>query len=74
MYCDYWNLVKPPFDNVPDASMYVDCHESMENVISETLFAIKEGNECLTVIVGEVGLGKTLSPSCHHRFTGTGKI
>jgi len=61
MYCDYWNLVKPPFDNVPDASMYVDCHESMENVISETLFAIKEGNECLTVIVGEVGLGKTLS-------------
>lgn len=61
MYCDYWNLTKPPFDNVPDASMYVDCHESMENVISETLFAIKEGNECLTVIVGEVGLGKTLS-------------
>jgi len=41
--------------------MYVDCHESMENVISETIFAIKEGNECLTVIVGEVGLGKTLS-------------
>jgi len=61
MYCDYWNLTKPPFDNVPDASMYVDCHESMENVISETIFAIKEGNECLTVIVGEVGLGKTLS-------------
>ncbi|MBN1471349.1 MAG: AAA family ATPase, partial [Syntrophaceae bacterium] len=61
MYCDYWNLTKPPFDNVPDASMYVDCHESMENVISETIFAIKEGNECLTVIVGDVGLGKTLS-------------
>jgi general secretion pathway protein A len=61
MYSDYWGLIKPPFDNVPDASMYVDCHESMENVIAETIYAIKEGNECLTVIVGEVGLGKTLS-------------
>ena len=61
MYCDYWNLTKPPFDNVPDSSMYVDCHVSMENVISETIFAIKEGNECLSVIIGEVGLGKTLS-------------
>jgi type II secretory pathway predicted ATPase ExeA len=61
MYCDYWNLIKPPFDNVPDSSMYVDCHESMENVISETIFAIKEGNECFAVIFGDVGLGKTLS-------------
>lgn len=61
MYCEYWNLYKPPFDNVPDSSMYVDCHESMEDVISETIFAIKEGNECFAVIVGDVGLGKTLS-------------
>ncbi|HNY50723.1 MAG TPA: AAA family ATPase [Smithella sp.] len=61
MYSEYWNLVKPPFDNVPDSSMYVDCHVSMEDVIAETIYAIKEGNECLTVIVGEVGLGKTLS-------------
>ena len=61
MYCDYWNLTKPPFDNVPDSSMYVDCHESMENVISETIFAIKEANECFAVIFGDVGLGKTLS-------------
>jgi general secretion pathway protein A len=61
MYTDYWNLTKPPFDNVPDSSMYVDCHESMENVISETIFAIKEGNEAFAVIFGDVGLGKTLS-------------
>ena len=61
MYSEYWNLVKPPFDNVPDSSMYVDCHVSMEDTIAETIYAIKEGNECLTVIVGEVGLGKTLS-------------
>jgi type II secretory pathway predicted ATPase ExeA len=61
MYCEYWNLNKPPFDNVPDPSMYVDSHVSMENVISETIFAIKEGNECFAVIVGDVGLGKTLS-------------
>jgi general secretion pathway protein A len=41
--------------------MYVDSHVSMENVISETIFAIKEGNECFAVIIGDVGLGKTLS-------------
>ena len=61
MYCDYWKFHKPPFDNVPDPSMYVDCHVSMENVISETIFAIKEANECFAVIIGDIGLGKTLS-------------
>ncbi len=61
MYYHYWGLEKPPFDNVPDPSMYVDCHVSMENAIAETLFAIEEGGECMAVIVGDVGLGKTLS-------------
>ena len=61
MYCEYWNLTKPPFDNVPDPSMYVDSNISMENVISETIFSIKEGNECFAVIIGDIGLGKTLS-------------
>jgi type II secretory pathway predicted ATPase ExeA len=61
MYYHYWGLEKPPFDNVPDPSMYVDCHSSMENAIAESLFAIEEGNECIAVIVGDVGLGKTLS-------------
>lgn len=61
MYYQYWSLKKPPFDNVPDPSMYVDSHESVENAIAETLFAIEEGNECIAVIVGDVGLGKTLS-------------
>jgi len=41
--------------------MYVESHESVENAIAETLFAIEEGNECIAVIVGDVGLGKTLS-------------
>ena len=59
MYYDYWGLKKPPFDNVPDPTMYTDCHASMENAIAETLFAIEEGNECVAVIVGDVGLGKT---------------
>jgi len=27
--------------------------------ISETIYAIKEGNECLLFIFGDVGLGKT---------------
>jgi type II secretory pathway predicted ATPase ExeA len=61
MYYDYWGLKKPPFDNVPDPSMYVESHASVENTIAETLFAIEEGNECIAVIVGDVGLGKTLS-------------
>lgn len=61
MYYQYWNLTKPPFDNVPDPSMYVDTHLSMENAVAETLFAIEEGGESIAVIVGDVGLGKTLS-------------
>ncbi|MFH1026103.1 MAG: AAA family ATPase, partial [Nitrospirota bacterium] len=61
MYYEYWGLKKPAFDNVPDPSMYVDCHSSMENAIAETLFAIEEGDECIAVIVGDVGLGKTMS-------------
>jgi type II secretory pathway predicted ATPase ExeA len=61
MYYDYWGLKKPAFDNVPDPSMYVDCHASMENAIAEALFAIQEGDECIAVIVGDVGLGKTMS-------------
>ena len=61
MYYEYWGLKKPAFDNVPDPSMYVDCHASMENAIAETLFAIEEGDECIAVIVGDVGLGKTMS-------------
>jgi type II secretory pathway predicted ATPase ExeA len=61
MYTDFWGLRKPPFDNVPDPTMYVDSHVSVENTIAETLFAIEEGNECLTVVVGDVGLGKTMS-------------
>ncbi|MDD5722551.1 MAG: AAA family ATPase [Syntrophales bacterium] len=61
MYYEYWGLRKPPFDNVPDPSMYVDSHVSMENAIAETIFAIEEGGESVAVIVGDVGLGKTLS-------------
>ncbi len=61
MYCEYWNLNKAPFDNVPDPSMYADCHASMEKVISETIFAIKEADEDFAVIIGAVGSGKTLA-------------
>ncbi len=61
MYYEYWGLHKPPFDNLPDPSMYVDCHPSMENALAEALFAIEEGNECLAVVIGDVGLGKTLT-------------
>lgn len=61
MYYEYWDLRKAPFDNVPDPSMYADCHTTMENAIAESLFAIEEGGDCIAVIVGDVGLGKTMS-------------
>ena len=61
MYYKYWNLKKSPFDNVPDPTMYAACHTSMESAIAETQFAIEEGEDCLSVIVGDVGLGKTMS-------------
>ncbi len=61
MYCDYWNINKAPFDNVPDPTMYAACHTSMENAISETIFAIKEADESFAVIISEAGLGKTLA-------------
>lgn len=33
----------------------------MENAIAELLFAIEEGNECLALLIGGVGLGKTMA-------------
>jgi len=61
MYCEYWGLEKNPFDNVPDPNMYFRLHPTVENAVAEVLFAIEEGNECLAVVVGEVGLGKTMA-------------
>lgn len=61
MYLDYWNLNRNPFDNVPDPNMYFCEHSTVEGTVSELLFAIEEANECLAVVVGEVGLGKTMS-------------
>jgi len=61
MYLEYWNLNRNPFDNVPDPGMYYQNHEAVEGTVAELLFAIEEGNECLAVVVGEVGLGKTMS-------------
>jgi hypothetical protein len=40
-YYTYWGLAKPPFDNVPDSEMYFDLHRSVENAVSETIFAIE---------------------------------
>lgn len=61
MYYEYWGLNRPPFDNVPDPSMYFSAHQTVEQAVGEVIFAIEEGDECLAVIVGEVGLGKTTS-------------
>lgn len=60
MYQEYWKLKSHPFDNVPDPQMYFDMHRSVEDSVSEVLYAIEEGNECLAVVVGPVGVGKTM--------------
>ncbi|MHC4713219.1 MAG: ExeA family protein [Planctomycetota bacterium] len=59
MYYEYWGLNRPPFDNVPDPSMYFRAHQTVEQAVGEVIFAIEEADDCLAVIVGEVGLGKT---------------
>jgi general secretion pathway protein A len=61
MYFDYWGLERNPFDSVPDPDMYFRLHQTAESAVAEVLFAIEEGNECLAVVVGEVGLGKTMA-------------
>ena len=61
MYQEYWGLSEAPFDNVPDPDMYFRMHASVENAIAELLFAIEEGNECLALLIGDVGLGKTMA-------------
>lgn len=60
-YCQYWGLAKPPFDNVPDPGMYFDLHRSVEHAVAETIFAIEEGTDCLVLIMGGIGLGKTMT-------------
>lgn len=60
MYFEYWGMRKAPFDNVPDPTLYWDQNNSLEDAICEVLFAIEEGNDCLAVIVGDIGTGKTL--------------
>lgn len=61
MYLEYWGLKRSPFDNVPDPAMFFDRHPGMASAVSDLLFAISEGNECLAVLVGDVGLGKTMT-------------
>jgi general secretion pathway protein A len=61
MFWEYWKLNCSPFDNVPDPRMYCDRNPSLEDAISEVLFAVEEGNDCLAVMVGNIGLGKTLA-------------
>lgn len=61
MYLEYWNLNKHPFNNVPDPDMYFDMHQSVDSATGEIMFAIEEANECLAVVVGPVGVGKTMS-------------
>jgi len=60
MYYQYWGMQKAPFDNVPDPNLYWSKNNSLEDAISEVLFAIEEGNDCLAVMTGEIGTGKTL--------------
>ena len=61
MYLDYWGLTKHPFNNVPNPEMYFDMHQSVDQAVSEVLFAIEEGDEVMAVVVGPAGVGKTMT-------------
>jgi type II secretory pathway predicted ATPase ExeA len=61
MYLDYWNLKKHPFNNVPDPDMYFNAHNTVDEAVGQILFAVEEADECLAVVVGPVGVGKTMS-------------
>ena len=60
-YYEYWGLNKRPFDNVPDPTMYFDGNPVLDDAVVEILFGIEESEECLIVLVGDIGLGKTFS-------------
>jgi general secretion pathway protein A len=60
VYLNYWRLKKPPFDDVPDPDMYFDMHQSLDEAESTLLCAIEEADECLCVVTGNLGVGKTL--------------
>jgi len=60
MYYQYWGMKRAPFDNVPDPDLYWSQNSSLEDAVSEILFAIEEGNDCLAVMIGDIGTGKTL--------------
>ena len=60
-YYAYWGLAKPPFAKVPDPEMYFDLHRTVEDAVSQTLFAIEEDHGCFVLIVGDTSLGKTMA-------------
>ncbi|MEW6379840.1 MAG: AAA family ATPase [bacterium] len=60
MYYQYWGMKRAPFDNVPDPDLYWSQNSSLEDAVSEILFAIEEGNDCLAVMTGDIGTGKTM--------------
>jgi len=60
MYLSHWKLNKHPFNNVPDPDMYFQAHHHVDEAVSEVLFAIEEADECLAVVVGPVGVGKSM--------------
>lgn len=61
MYHEYWKLDKRPFDNVPDPVMYFDGNPTLDDAVAEIAFGVEESEECLIILVGDIGLGKTLS-------------
>ena len=61
MYYEYWGMNKAPFDNVPDPSLFWSENTSLKDTISKITFAIQEGNDCLAVLTGEIGSGKSLA-------------
>jgi len=58
MYLDYWNLKKPPFENVADPSFFYvsQCHEE---ALSRLLY-VSRSSKGAALLTGDIGCGKTL--------------
>ena len=58
MYCDFYGLVSPPFNNTPDPRFFYNTPEH-EEALASLLYAVQQ-RRGFVMVTGEVGAGKTL--------------
>ncbi len=58
MYCEYFSLRVPPFENTPDPGFFFNTPEHQE-ALASLLYAVQQ-RKGFVLLTGEVGTGKTL--------------